>query len=148
MKKLKIYLDNCCFNRPYDDQIQLKIELETKAKLFIQDLIVHGKLNLVISYILEMENDDNPYVIRKSTIEDFFIYAMQNVDESDKLIEIAEKIKKTGLKSKDSLHIASAIVAECDYFLTTDKRLLKYVDDRIQIMNPIDFLLKGGILNE
>lgn len=35
MKKLKLYLDNCCFNRPYDDQNQLIIELETKAKLFV-----------------------------------------------------------------------------------------------------------------
>ena len=42
MSKVKIYLDNCCYNRPYDDQNQLKIELETKAKLYIQDLIVNN----------------------------------------------------------------------------------------------------------
>ena len=29
--KLRIYLDNCCFNRPYDDQSQLRISLETQA---------------------------------------------------------------------------------------------------------------------
>ena len=29
----KVYLDNCCYNRPYDDQTQLRIELETKAKI-------------------------------------------------------------------------------------------------------------------
>ena len=27
--KMRIYLDNCCFNRPYDDQSQLRILLET-----------------------------------------------------------------------------------------------------------------------
>ena len=30
---LKHYLDNCCLNRPFDDQIQQRIYLETEAKL-------------------------------------------------------------------------------------------------------------------
>ena len=32
---LRIYLDNCCYNRPYDDQNQLRIELETKSKAIV-----------------------------------------------------------------------------------------------------------------
>jgi hypothetical protein len=32
----RIYLDNCCFNRPYDDQAYLTIKLESEAKLFVQ----------------------------------------------------------------------------------------------------------------
>ncbi len=142
---LKIYLDNCCFNRPYDDQSQLKIELETKSKLFIQSLIVEKKVRLVISYISEIENDDNPFSIRQSAIEDFFKYASQNIDESDELLVIAEEVKKAGLKTKDSLHLASAIIADCDYFISTDARLLKYTDHRIQILNPVDFVMKGEI---
>ena len=34
---MKIYLDNCCFNRPYDDQTQIRISLETQAKLYVQE---------------------------------------------------------------------------------------------------------------
>lgn len=49
---MKIYLDNCCYNRPYDDQSQLRISLETQAKLYVQDLIKRGKVDLVSSYIL------------------------------------------------------------------------------------------------
>ena len=37
---MKICLDNCCFNRPFDDQKQLRINLETEAKLKIQEDIV------------------------------------------------------------------------------------------------------------
>ena len=33
---IKIYLDNCCYNRPFDDQTYLKISLEAQAKLQIQ----------------------------------------------------------------------------------------------------------------
>ena len=47
---------------------------------------------------------------------------------------------KTGVKMHDAYHVASAIVAECDYFLTTDYRLLKYYDTRIKITTPVEFL--------
>ena len=138
----RIYLDNCCFNRPYDDQSQLKIELETKAKLKIQEMIVGGELEWVASYILEHENDDNPYLERKIAIGDFLKYAIIDLDETQEVIKIAEQARKTGLKTKDSLHIACAIVANCDYLLTTDKRFLKYRDNRIQVLNPIQFLIE------
>ena len=36
---MKVYLNNCCYNRPYDDQTQIRIHLETEAKLHIQDVI-------------------------------------------------------------------------------------------------------------
>ena len=54
--KPRLYLDNCCFNRPYDNQEQLKIYLETQAKLAIQEQIITGKYELIWSYILEYEN--------------------------------------------------------------------------------------------
>lgn len=31
---MRIYLDNCSYNRPYDDQSQLRISLESQAKLY------------------------------------------------------------------------------------------------------------------
>lgn len=37
---LRIYLDNYCFNRPFDDQFQIRVRLESEAKLKIQDDIV------------------------------------------------------------------------------------------------------------
>jgi len=142
VKMIRVYLDNCCFNRPYDNQSHLKIELETKAKLKIQEMIVDGKLELVTSYILEQENDDNPYLERRTTIEDFLKYATIDLDETHEIINIAEVAKEVGLKTKDSLHVACAIVGSCDYMLTTDKRLLKYEDERIQVLNPMQFLIE------
>ena len=48
---MKIYLDNCCFNRPFDDQTQLKIHLESQAKLFIQHKIISKEYQLVWSFL-------------------------------------------------------------------------------------------------
>ena len=43
---MRVYLDNCCFNRPFDDQTPLSIRLETEAKLYVQDQIKNGALSL------------------------------------------------------------------------------------------------------
>jgi len=46
----------------------------------------------------------------------------------------------SGIKEKDALHVACAIHASCDYFLTTDDRLLKYKTDKIKFANPVQFI--------
>jgi len=46
-EEMLLYLDNCCFNRPFDDQAQLRISLETQAKLFVQQEILNGKFKVV-----------------------------------------------------------------------------------------------------
>ena len=96
---------------------------------------------MAVSYMSYFENNDNPFAIRKSAIRDFFKYAAVNIEESQELLNIADLLKKDGLKTKDALHLASAIIAGCECFLSTDDRLLKYSDDRIRLMNPINFTL-------
>lgn len=71
VKLLRIYLDMCCYNRPYDDQSQLKITMETQSKLYIQTLIKEKKLNLITSYMLRYECSNNPFEMRRNTIFDF-----------------------------------------------------------------------------
>ena len=57
---MRLYLDNCCFNRPFDDQTALTVRLETEAKLHIQMAILSGRYALGWSYILDYENAANP----------------------------------------------------------------------------------------
>ena len=45
---VRVYLDNCCFNRPFDDQKQTRIRLEAEAKLCIQEQIRGGTLQFVL----------------------------------------------------------------------------------------------------
>ncbi|MCD8348914.1 MAG: PIN domain-containing protein [Lachnospiraceae bacterium] len=140
---MKIYLDNCCYNRPYDDQSQMRISLETQAKLYVQEMIKNNELELVTSYVLQYENSENPYEIRQKAMSEFIrSYSNEHIDydRSEEVSKKAKNIMNTGVKTKDAHHVACAILASCDYFLTTDKRLLKYVTDEIKIMNPIDFI--------
>ena len=142
-KILRIYFDNCCYNRPYDDQSQIRISLEAQAKIFIQNSIKLGKIELATSYILVYENNRNPHYDNRIRIGNFinnFTSVFVDIDQVDEVISMAAEIMKSGLKEMDASHIACAIKADCDYFLTTDDRVLKYHSDKMKILNPIEFL--------
>ena len=120
-----IYLDNCCFNRPYDDQSRTDIFLETQAKLYIQENILARKYQLAWSYILQYENDQNPYVNHKYEISKWKQQASQLIAQSTEIIELANAYQIIGLGTKDALHCACAASIKSDYFITTDKQLNK-----------------------
>ena len=146
---MKIYLDNCCYNRPYDDQSHLTISIEAQAKLQIQALIKAQKLQLASSFILDYENSCNPYTDRKSAITKFLnenVLDYVGSDKSDLIATNAKKIMTTGVKMKDACHIACAELMNCDYLLSTDKRMLKYQSNLTKLLNPIEFLnlISGG----
>ena len=132
-RTMRLYLDNCCFNRPFDDQSQIKIRLETEAKLKIQEEIISGTFQLIWSYILDYENNRNPYQERKLRIKKWKRYAIEDVEENPVVIETAKILNKKGFHKIDSLHIACAIISKSEYFLTTDDQILK----RARLLNDI-----------
>lgn len=141
-KRFNIYMDNCCFNRPYDDQGNERIRLETEAKMYVQDLIKLGTVGLAWSFILDFENNANPIVEQKKAIAQWKVIADSYVKANHTIRIMANDIhNQTKLKSKDSLHIASAIFIKSDYLLTTDKKMLKAGINQIKIINPVDFVL-------
>ena len=46
----------------------------------------------------------------------------------------------TGIKLMDACHVACAIIGGCDYFISTDKRLLKYQTEQIRVVNPATYI--------
>lgn len=45
-----------------------------------------------------------------------------------------------GLRPKDATHLAFAIAGDCDYFITTDDKILKSKIDGVMTISPQDFL--------
>jgi len=147
MDKLKkvprVYLDNCCYNRPYDSQLQGKIRSETSAKLCIQELIKCKCLELATSYILDYENNNNKYLVKRNSIRQFMRdneTAYITSTSSDFINSYSRKLSLLGLKYMDSAHIACAILSGCNYFITVDYRVLKAKTSDIQIVSPQRFL--------
>jgi predicted nucleic acid-binding protein len=140
MGKIKVYLDNCSYNRPFDDQKQLRISLETQAKLYIQSLIENKKIDLIWSYVCEFENYNNPFENKKISIAKFSENAKYSVIENRSILILANKIMQSGIEPVDALHLSCAISAGVDYFITVDDPLLQYRNIRIKIMDPILFI--------
>ena len=143
---MRIYLDNCCFNRPFDNQIPIRIKLETEAKLYIQEEVMNGSIELVWSYILQYENSQNPFEYRRNAVNLWKKIATIEIIEDGEILILAKDLISFGIKGKDALHVACAIKAKCDFFLTTDdlltKKLSKY--NKIRIMNPVEFIINRG----
>jgi hypothetical protein len=99
--KMRVYLDNCSLNRPFDDQKQLRIRLETEAKLAIQEHIHSREIQLAWSYMLDFENSANPFVERRETIWGWKKKASVDVEETSAILNLAKEIQHLGFKSKD-----------------------------------------------
>ena len=139
---MKIYLDNCSFNRPFDDQSSMRIKLETEAKLFVQEKILIGKLQLIWSHILEYENMQNPFIERRNAIIEWKKIAAEKIEGTKNVVARASEFTRNGVKSKDALHIACAIEGKAEYFLTTDDKLLKKLakTKELIVINPVNFI--------
>ncbi len=139
---MRIYLDNCCFNRPFDDQSQLRVRLEAEAKLGVQEKIRSGEHQLVWSYILDYENARNPFAERREQIGKWRSYAAKDVQEDEDVLLLAARFSAHGIKQLDALHIACAVRAQAVFFLTTDMGILKKASliQDILISDPTSFI--------
>jgi len=62
---VKICLDTSVYNRPFDDQTQPRIWMETLALALILQLVEAGEATIVNSSVLEFENSRNPISLRQ-----------------------------------------------------------------------------------
>ena len=67
------------------------------------------------------------------------------VSVDDVLICRGEEIERYGIKAMDAIHVACAEAASCDWFLTTDKGIIKKLHTlgQMRIANPVDFILEN-----
>ena len=141
-----VYLDNCAFNRPFDDQSQLRIRLESEAKLAIQAQIRDGDLKLLWSYVLDYENEANPFPERRWRIGEWREFASGTIVETENVLALAKGFVQKGFKKIDSLHLACALEGKTELFFTTDDGILKRRDtiEGIKILNPMEFITQQG----
>ncbi len=142
---MKIYLDVCCLNRPFDDQTQDRIHLEAEAILTIMKYIEKGKWILLNSDGIFYEINKIPDSERKRKVQLIISKASEYIRMNEKMLRRVKKIQKLGIKNIDALHIASDEIAKADIFLTTDDSLLKKIhqhEDKVSVKvnNPLDWI--------
>jgi hypothetical protein len=107
MIEKKIYFDACCLNRPFDDQSQVRVHLESEAILMLIDLIKKGKLIWLNSDIVEFEIGKIQNLEKKNKILGLFLYSKEIIELSNEIELRAQNFEKLGFSNIDALHIAS-----------------------------------------
>ncbi|MDR1840367.1 MAG: hypothetical protein LBQ86_00360 [Holophagales bacterium] len=139
---MKVYLDNCCLNRPFDEQSSLVVRLETEAKLHVQELVRQSEIQLLWSFVLDYKNAANPFDEVRNRIAEWKKRAVADCDLSDEIAVKAHELMGLGLRQMDASHVACAISLGADCFLSTDKKILNKPIMGVEVMNPIDFVRK------
>ena len=142
---MKIYLDACCLNRPFDDQSQPRVRLETEAISLILGKLYQHEWDWVGSEMLLYEVGQNPDLENRQRVLSFASLAHQVVEMSDKILRRAEELEESGFDSYDAVHLASAEHAKADVFLTTDDQILKVSKRKKNVLsftveNPVKWL--------
>ena len=107
---------------------------------------VDSFLDLAWSYIMDFENDANPFEDRRSSISEWRHLASIDISESQEVAARSEALSRLGFKAKDSIHLSCAIEARCKVFLSTDKGILNKASliPELAILNPVDYNFDGN----
>ena len=138
-------MDNCCYNRVFDDRTIIKNYLEREAILILFQKIEDGELTLIGSDVLRIEMEQTPDCQKAQWVKEIYQRTVsKEVALTDKIKNRAKEIQGiSNIKSFDSLHLASA-EQNADILLTTDSKFLNAAKRLsrldIRIENPIYFV--------
>lgn len=138
---MRIYLDMSCLNRPFDDQTQLRIRLESETIIFILQNFNLPQWEWVSSEILQLEIEHIPVVEMREYLLLLASRAHHVVRLQQKEAKRAQQLKRMGLNAFDALHIACAESGNADIFLTSDQKLLEQATQidkiNLSVVNPL-----------
>jgi predicted nucleic acid-binding protein len=142
---MKIYLDNCTLQRPFDDQSQSRIKIESEAVLEIIHAIEIGKIELISSEILEYELEISKQPLRIEFGKKILSLATQTITLQEHHRELANNFSNYGVKAIDALHLAVAHDTKAHFLSTCDDRFIsasKRIDNlNCHLTNPTQFVI-------
>lgn len=145
-QKLRIYLDSCCFNRPFDDLSQDKIRFESEAVLSILSSCEEGIWDIFKGDVLEDEIYRITNLVARIKVLMLYSSASIYIPLNDAIIRRGRELENmANIKPFDALHLASAEYGGADIFLTTDKKLLNRAAEanvNIKVANPAVWLME------
>ena len=147
IQNMKIYLDVCCLNRPFDDQTQDRVHLEAEAILSILSHCKTAGWDLIGSEVIDYEISNMPDEDKR-----FMVNALSSLRRSYIKIDAdierrAFGLEKIGFQPFDALHAACAEKAGADIFLTTDDSLLRKSTQskkalKVKVENPLRWVME------
>jgi len=139
---LKVYLDSCCYGRPFDDLTQKTIKYEAEAVKKVVELSESGKLILTSSEFVKYEINQIRLEEKRDKILDFY-RCNEYYTSTGTIGKLAKYYQTFNLKTFDALHLALAELSSVDYLLTTDVDFIRFqacFTHKIKVVNPCEFI--------
>jgi predicted nucleic acid-binding protein len=137
---MKLYLDSSFLNRPFDDPLAGMNRKEGEVLFDIIRLSREGKIQLVHSAMIDVENAANEITARKSFLDSVMHLADTYQNLSDSIVQHAQTIvQEYQLQPLDAVHLASAEATQVDFFITCDYTVLKHYRGTLHIVTPLQF---------
>lgn len=121
----RVYVDVCALSRPFDDQTQARIRLETEAVKLLLSHVRQRDIQLAVSVVHSLEIAAIDDMEERNTLEqiltefgEIFPADLQHTRQR------AEALTYLNLGPADAAHLALAEAMEAD-FVSVDDRLLK-----------------------
>ncbi len=144
---MKIYLDLCVYNRPFDYQGNPKILLETIGFLLILSMLQTEELQIINSFVLEYENSKNPKTENRLIIADMLNEAKSYIHYEPVIEERASAFEEKGIQHFDALHLACAEYGKADFFVSCDEYLIRKAN-KIENLKQKAILLMPFLVKE
>lgn len=142
--KLKLYLDSCALQRPFDDASQLRVRIEADAVTELIAAFERGDVLLVGSDVLNYEIAQIPDSNRREPVERLLRLCSSFVALTNEIEARAAGFEKYGIKAFDAYHLASAIAVNAEYFCTTDDRFrrkaLEQQTGLTRVVSPLELI--------
>ncbi len=103
-----------------------------------------NEIDLIWSFMHEDENMLCPFPERKHEVLRLSDICTKRIAPNQEILKLARSLQQQeSLEPKDAIHVACALKADAEYFLTCDDKLLKHarkLDTTTVIMNPVDYV--------
>jgi len=146
---MKIYLDTCSLERPWDIKSNARIHLEAEAILAVLTWSSEGQATLIASEVLQFELERIQDPLRSTHAYEALSKATSYIDATDAVLERAEKLHDSGIPPLDALHLASAVEAGADFFCTCDDKLLRKAKnlmiEKTKAVSPLELIVELGL---
>jgi predicted nucleic acid-binding protein len=145
MADLRLYIDNSALNRPFDDQTQPRIWLETLSVIFILTMIEAGEAEMIASEVHFLENEESADRRRQEFVTRVLTLAPRTMRIDERIVGRAEVLQRLHLSAPDALHLSAAETAASTHFITCDDRLIRRYRGKLAVTTPQAFItLLGG----
>lgn len=142
---ISVYFDVSCLNRPFDDQVQARIRLETEAIFKVFEQIDAGTWQQYSSRMAIIEIEETKDVDKRNQMKLLLPESACIIQLEKEVMQRANFLAGFGFREADATHVACSEEAGVEVLLTCDDRMCRVAnrhaaDLHVKVSNPVDWL--------